>query len=116
MKVIIIEDNYSTRLTLRMALEKMGHSIVSEAEGYEDGFELIKKGGFDLLLLDLLIPGGNGVDLLKKVDLRGKKVIAVTALEQDKVDRELMELGVSYILRKPFSYEELEKAIKKAYE
>jgi len=45
--------------------------------------------------------------------MKGKKIIAITALEQNSIDKELLKLGVCYILKKPFSYSELEDAIKK---
>jgi DNA-binding response OmpR family regulator len=59
----------------------------------------------------MLIKGGTGLDVLKKIKDKKVKVIAVTALEQDRVDEELKQLGVRYILRKPFSYEELKKVV-----
>lgn len=111
MRFIIVDDNSSTRLTVKIALEKMNHSIVGEAENYDEAVKVISETDFDILLLDLLIPGGSGVDVLRKVGTRNKKVIAITALEQDGIDKELMRLGVCFILRKPFSFDELKKAI-----
>lgn len=111
MKFLIVDDNLSTRLTIKIALEKMGHIVSGEAESYEDALNKMLNGDYDIVLLDLLMPGGSGVDVLKKIGTKRKKVIAVTALEQDGIDKELIKLGVCYILRKPFSYDELKKAI-----
>ena len=90
----------------------MGHKVIAEAENFEEAIEKINNSDYDIILLDILIPGGNGIDIIKHFGNINKKIIAITALEQDLIDKELKKLGVKSILRKPFSYDELEKAIK----
>lgn len=113
MKVFIVEDNGYTRFTIKAALEKMGHEVVGEAENFNEAMDKLKNSNADIVLLDIILPGLSGLDMLKEMDNKSKyKIIAITALEQDNLDKELIENGVKYILRKPFSYDELEKAIK----
>jgi DNA-binding response OmpR family regulator len=113
MKFAIVEDNPSTRMTVKFAVQKMGYPVVAEAENYEEAIKMIKESDFDVLLLDILIPGGSGMEVIRNSNMKGKKIIAITALEQNSIDKELLKLGVCYILKKPFSYSELEDAIKK---
>ncbi|MEF3280517.1 MAG: response regulator [Elusimicrobiota bacterium] len=112
MRFFIVEDNSYTALTVRIALEKMGHEVIGNAENSEEAIEKIMKTDFDALLLDLLLPGESGIKVLDNLNKK-VKVIAMTALEQDKIDEELNKRKVDFILRKPFSYEDLEKAVKK---
>jgi len=114
MRILLIEDNSYTRLTIKVAVEKMGHAVVAEADNFEDAIEKINNTDYDIILLDILIPGGNGIDIIKHFGNINKKIIAITAIEQDCVDEELKKLGVSTILRKPFSYDDLDKAIREA--
>lgn len=112
MKCILIEDNPFSRLTLKAALEKMGNKVVGEADSVETATKLLKNLDADVLLLDLILPDGNGLDILKFIN-KNIKVIAITALDQEQVDDELKKNGVELILRKPFSYDELENIFKK---
>ena len=113
MRILIVEDNSYARLTLKVAIEKMGHTIVGEACDFGEAIEKVNNIEYDLMLLDILIPGGNGLDVIRHITQTNKKVIAITAVYQDEIDKELMRLGVKGIVRKPFSYDDLKDAIKK---
>lgn len=110
MRCIVVEDNYYSRLTIKTAIEKIGHSVVGEAENIEGAKKIIELNNFDVLVLDLLLPDGNGMELLNCIK-EGKKVVVITAVDQDVVDEELLRKGVCAILKKPFSYDELEKVL-----
>ena len=68
----------------------------------------------DGVFLDLILPGKSGVEILE--DLRAVdpavRVVVVTAVEQDEIDRRLADKGVKAILRKPFSFEDFKKLMK----
>jgi two-component system chemotaxis response regulator CheY len=68
----------------------------------------------DLVLLDLVMPGMSGLDVLVKIrELEpAARVIVITAVEQDSVDKKIMEHGAVAILRKPISSEELDAVLK----
>lgn len=112
MKFIIIEDNYFTKMIIKLALEKMGHEVVGDAETVSQAIDVIKNRDFDVILLDLILSDGNGFQIIENTDFKNKKVVAITAVDQDAVDNRLKEKGVNLILKKPFSYDEFEKAIK----
>ncbi len=115
MKVFIVEDNSLTRFTIKTAVEKLGHAVVGEAESFSEAVSKLRDMNPDAMLLDVILPDKSGLEVLKefkKMDHK-TKVIVVTALEQDSLDDELMREGASFILRKPFSVDELEKALSK---
>lgn len=111
MRCVIIEDNPFTRMTIKAAIEKMGNEVVGEAESIETACKILTQTDADVILLDLILPDGNGINILKCIKNKGK-VIAITAVDQESIDKELKENGVELILRKPFSYEDLEKVLK----
>lgn len=115
MKIFIVEDNSLTRFTIRTAVEKLGHVAVGEAENFAEAMSKLKSTEADILLLDVILPDKSGLEVLREFKkINGNtKVIVVTALEQDSLDEELLREGAACILRKPFSVDELEKAINK---
>ncbi len=113
MNLLVIEDNESTRLIIKSAIEKMGHRVIGEATDIEEAIEKIENLEYDAVLLDILIPGGSGLELIEKINGKNKKIVVITALDEDELDKELKKKNVFDILKKPFSYEELEKIIKK---
>ncbi len=112
MKCLIVEDNQFTRIVIKSALERMGHNVVGEAESFLDAKNLINKVDADVILLDLVLPDGSGIELIGS-DIKNKKIVAITAVDQELVDLELKKKGVKAILKKPFSYEELENVMKR---
>jgi len=117
MKVFIVEDNSLTRFTIKTAIEKIKHEVVGEAESFGDTMEKLKDVTPDVLLLDIILPDKSGLEVLKsfkKINIKSK-VIIITALEQDMLDDELKKEGADYILRKPFSVDDLERAINKVF-
>lgn len=115
MKIFIVEDNSLTRFTIKTAVEKLGHAAVGEAENFAEAMSKLKNTEADILLLDVILPDKSGLEVLREFKkINGNtKVIVVTALEQDSLDEELLREGAASILRKPFSVDELEKAINK---
>ena len=111
-KVLIIEDEKQIRRFVRAALEEDGCQI-AEAETMAQG--LIEAGSRkpDLLILDLGLPDGNGIDLIR--DLRGWSDVPVLILsarsqENDKIDA--LDAGADDYLTKPFSVGELRARVR----
>lgn len=111
-KVLLIEDEKTIRRFVRAAVEEEG-CAVAEAETLAGG--LIEAGVQkpDLLILDLGLPDGNGIDLIR--DLRGWSEVPVLILsarsqENDKIDA--LDAGADDYLTKPFEYPELAARIK----
>ena len=112
-KIMIVDDSPILRSTIRTVLERMGHHITGEAGNADEAVALFDKEKPDLVLLDILLPGESGLDILKK--LKGKdssvKVLIVTAVNQETVNEEARQLGAKGILYKPFDPSELTAAI-----
>jgi len=111
-KVLIIEDEKQIRRFVRVAVEEEGCQV-AEAEAMAQG--LLEAGVWqpDLLILDLGLPDGNGIDLIR--DLRGWSDIPVLILsarsqENDKIDA--LDSGADDYLTKPFSVGELRARVR----
>jgi len=111
-KVLIIEDEKQIRRFVRVAVEEEG-CLVSEAETMSQG--LLEAGSRkpDLLILDLGLPDGNGIDLIR--DLRNWSDVPVLILsarsqENDKIDA--LDAGADDYLTKPFSVGELRARVR----
>ncbi|MCL4149136.1 UNVERIFIED_CONTAM: hypothetical protein GTU68_051880, partial [Idotea baltica] len=107
-RILVIEDEESLAIGIRDALEHAGYEVEVSHDGLR-GLELARKGQFNLVLLDLMLPGMNGIDLLKslrkeRVDVR---VMILTArADEPDVVKGLGE-GADDYMTKPFSPAEL---------
>jgi two-component system chemotaxis response regulator CheY len=114
MRVLLVEDNALTRYTIKSLLVKLGHEVVAEAEDGESAVKYFTELKPDVVFLDLILPGKSGVEILgelRAVD-PAARIVVVTAVEQDEIDRRLADKGVNAILRKPFSYEDFKALMK----
>ncbi len=107
-RVLLVEDESSLVLTLTDRLQSEGYEVESAQDG-DSGYERALDGSFDIILLDVALPGRGGFDVLR--DLRQKKVetpvLMLTARGQV-VDRVLgLKLGADDYLPKPFDMMEL---------
>ena len=114
MKVLIVDDNVLTRTMIKDVLLEMAHQVAGEAENGDEAIKLYKELSPDLVLLDLILPGKTGLEVLE--ELRSinpaAKVVMVTAVQQDEISKQLFERGAAAILHKPFSYGEFEAMLK----
>jgi len=112
MKVLIVDDNASTRDVLNVTLVKLGHEVVGEAEDGKSALKAFVELRPEVVLLDIIMPGISGIVVLEEMRriAPGAKVIMLTAIDQDEVTSELKSKGASAIIFKPFSHEDLIKA------
>ncbi len=112
LRILVIDDEERICVKLNELLSRCGH-MVKTADNGAKAIELTRKGDFDLALCDLAMPGINGYDVIKainKIDHRPK--IGVITGWNEKiplVDEE--NLGVDFVIRKPFNFLELTKQI-----
>jgi len=107
MRLLIVEDEPKTGDYLRKGLGEHGYAVEVARTG-ADGLHLALEGDFDLILLDVMLPGMNGWQVLAK--LREKKETPVLFLTaRDQVDDRVkgLELGADDYLVKPFAFSEL---------
>lgn len=114
MKVLVVDDNIMTRSMIKDLLTEMGHQVVGEAGDGNEAARVFADTHPELVLLDLIMPGKNGLEVLPELKALdpAAKVVMVTAVQQDTISKELLEKGASGILHKPFMYEELEALLK----
>ncbi len=107
-RLLLVEDEPGLVLTLTDRLAREGYAVETSADG-ESGLERIASGGFDLVLLDVMLPRLNGFDVLRELRRRGVEtpVILLTARGQvvDKVVG--LKLGADDYVTKPFEMIEL---------
>jgi two-component system chemotaxis response regulator CheY len=115
-RILIVDDSPIIRNTIAPIIKEAGHDVVGQADNGEEAMDVFNKAKPDLVLLDILLPGESGLDILKKLKSTENtvKVLIVTAVNQDAVTREAMNLGAKGVLYKPFDAAELIEAINKA--
>ncbi|TDO03872.1 response regulator transcription factor [Sunxiuqinia elliptica] len=112
-KILIVEDEQAMLIGLHDNLEFEGYEVDTASRG-DDGLKKILTGGFDLVLLDVMLPGLSGFDVCKKARAAGidTPVILLTARGEE-LDKVLgLELGADDYVTKPFSLRELLARIK----
>ena len=108
MRILVVEDEPKIAEALKKGLEVQGCRAVTAATG-EEGFFLLSTEPFDLMLLDLMLPGRDGIDILKAVRQKGFLLPVLVLTGRDTVtDRVLgLDSGANDYLVKPFAFPEL---------
>lgn len=108
MRVLVIEDEQKIADALKFGLEAEGYQVVTAANG-EDGFFCLNAEPFDLLLLDLMLPGHDGLEILTILRAKGFHLPVLVLTGRDTIqDRVLgLDSGADDYLVKPFAFPEL---------
>ncbi len=115
MKILVIEDEPDIRRNLEYNISREGFNVIT-AGSLSEAEELVNSNSLSLILLDLMLPDGSGLDLCKKFKSNSKTdsipIIILTA-KDDEVDKVVgFELGADDYVTKPFSVRELVLRIK----
>jgi DNA-binding response OmpR family regulator len=111
MRLLIAEDDTSSRELLRRFLESRGHDVIAVANGVE-ALEQFDAGGADLLLLDVMMPRLDGWAVLGEIRQRSSvPVIMVTVKDATEEKVKGLQLGADDYVTKPFDLRELEARI-----
>ncbi len=112
-KILLIEDEANIRELISYNLINNNYKVLEAEDGLQ-GLETAIKEKPDLILLDLMLPGMNGLDICKELRSRGSKIpiIILTAKKED-IDKVMgLEFGADDYMTKPFSVHELMARIK----
>lgn len=105
-KVLIVEDDYKLNNMMQTLLRKNKYDVVAAFSGTE-ALLLLEKESFYLVLLDLMLPGASGEEVLTKINEHNIPVICVSAKDDLDTKLQLMRNGADDYITKPFNNEEL---------
>jgi two-component system, OmpR family, alkaline phosphatase synthesis response regulator PhoP len=112
-RILIVEDDESISLGLRMNLEAEGYEVEVAADG-DDGLSRASSGGVDLVILDVMLPKVNGFEIVRRLRAKHATVpvimLSARGAEMDKVMG--LELGAEDYITKPFGLAELLARVK----
>jgi DNA-binding response OmpR family regulator len=108
MRLLVVEDEHKVANALREGLEGEGYEVVVEHTG-EDAFYRLNTERFDLILLDLMLPGRDGLQILITLRQRGVKTPVLVLTARDTLEDRVMGLnsGADDYLVKPFAFAEV---------
>lgn len=112
-KILIIEDEKSIQQMIEYDLTQLGYHVETANDGLI-GYQKASKGEFDIVILDLMLPGMKGLDIAQKLKAAKNKayIIMLTAMDEEFQKIEGFEKGADDYMTKPFSPRELSARIK----
>lgn len=115
--ILVVDDNQDIAELLKTTLEIAGYKCTSINSG-NHCLQLLSNNNFDLILLDVAMPGITGVDVIKKIKsdpaLSKNKIVFITASSPtDEVEDDLMKQGALDVLKKPITEDALLSAVEK---
>jgi two-component system OmpR family response regulator len=110
--ILVVDDDPEIRHLLKQYLERNGYQVNTVAEG-SGMWQSLERGRVDLIVLDLMLPGVDGIDLCRELRARSKVPVIMLTARGDEMDRVLgLEMGADDYVAKPFSARELLARIK----
>jgi two-component system copper resistance phosphate regulon response regulator CusR len=108
MRILVVEDERKLAKALKEGLET-DHYTVDVAQTGEEGFFLVETGSFDLVLLDVTLPGRSGIEILSAMRQKGLKTPVLMLTARDAVEDRVrgLDAGADDYLIKPFAFPEL---------
>lgn len=116
-KILVIDDEASTRRLIEQTLKKQGYEVLLASSG-DEGLKMVIDDSPDIILLDIQLPGMDGIEVLQKIKEINKDtvVIMATAMDDLKVAVKAMRLGAYDYINKPFHIDDLVLTVNKAME
>jgi len=107
--ILVVDDASFMRGSLKFIVENAGHEVLGMAKDGKEALELYRKLRPDVVTLDILMRGTDGLAALEAIVTKdpGAKVIMVTALGQEEKQEEARRLGACGYIRKPFKQTEI---------
>ncbi len=115
-KIVIVDDAEFSRRTTAKILEDAGYNVVGTAGSSEDGLRIFGTvSSISLFIIDVVMPGSSGLQLAQRLTENKFKgaVIMMSSLTMESVMIEALSVGAVDFLKKPFSPQELLKAVQK---
>lgn len=113
-KILVVEDEIDVSKVLRKRLQEANYEVVVAGDAYQ-AIEYVHKENIDLIILDLMLPAGGGLSVLKNVKLSPKlaylPILVLTGIRDDQYKAKVLEAGVDEYMEKPYDNEVLIKTI-----
>ena len=115
--LLIVDDDLYVRTIITRKMEACGYNCTAAKDGNE-ALDTLDNQDFDLVLLDIKMPGPSGIDILPKIIANHPNigVVMITAVDDTKTVVEAMQLGACDYITKPFCLEELALKVAQAIE
>jgi len=111
LRILLVEDHRDTLRSLKLLLTRLGHQVLS-AENMTEALRISEAQQFDLLLSDIGLPDGSGLELIRQIrQTREVNAIAVSGYGMDEDIRRSQEAGFFEHLTKPISLDRLQEVI-----
>jgi DNA-binding response OmpR family regulator len=118
-RILVVEDDQFLRDLYEEILTSAGYSVEKAIDG-EDGYNMMKKGGYDLVLLDIMLPKLDGISILRKfhnegpADSPNKAVVILSNLGQESIIGEAVNLGArGYMIKSDMTPEQALEEVKR---
>lgn len=114
--ILIVDDEKNIRMTLEKSLSSTGYEVETAING-ENGLQKLEENEYPVILLDMKLPGINGIEVLRKINENNinTRVIMVTGYGNVETAVEAMKMGAVDYLRKPFKPEEIKDLVKEVF-
>ncbi|MEM7012640.1 MAG: response regulator, partial [Verrucomicrobiota bacterium] len=108
MRLLLVEDSDRLRETVALALRRSGYRVDAVAAG-DAGLELAELHSYDAAILDIMVPGMDGISLLEELRRQGNDVPVMFLTAKDKIEDRVhgLRIGADDYLVKPFALDEL---------
>ena len=110
--LLLVEDEDQTRESIRQYLSRALDCQIQEASSGEDALDKMKQNEFDLIILDIRLPGLSGLDVLKQTRDKKLKFLVISGYDSIQVAEEALNEGAADYITKPFSMQILGQKIK----
>lgn len=117
-RIYIVDDDELIVTMISRMLNEEGYSVKSECSDFHNIVSSIKNFSTELLILDISLPGSDGVDILKQIKSTEREMSVLMLTSDDSIERAItcMKAGASDYLTKPFNMEELKMVINQLFE
>ena len=112
-KILVVDDQRGIRLTLSAIMEHQGYDVTEVEDGYQ-AIEAVTNNSFDVVFLDIKMPGINGVQSFREIKKisPGSAVVMMTGFSVEDLVREALDEGARTVIYKPFQVEKVLSLVK----
>lgn len=113
MRILIVDDRKEMLEVIEEVVKMRGDKVVAKASTGEQAVEMYEQAKPDLVLMDILLPDISGAEATKKIMEKDStaKILAISAFNKERLEKDCLEAGCKAFLAKPFSIQELYDAM-----